>query len=635
MFEIFVVIVLIVLFIMLVSLKGRVTILERQIKGSLVSTSSAVQNPSRPLDVQNSNIDSSLLDFIRAQLKQSVAKSVIVDQLTSNGWTSVDIESAFRMITSGVDTKQAVSTPTQMEPNWSERFAEWIKEDWLMKIGALLLLIGFGWLTSYAFIHEWIGPMGRIALGIIAGALFIILGWWRIQKYIHQGGVFMVIGSTVILLTVFAARELYGFFTPATALMIMFLSTAFVALASVKYNSRALALSSIILAGFAPLLTGSQTQDNIALFSYLLVVTLGTVWIVFVTGRRELTLASLIIVALYSLPHMFTPNAPDTGMLLFFGYIFSIVFFITNTAGIIKLKDKDIMPDLITAAGTGLFLILWIMSSAPEQWRSLILSAWMIVFVVGAFITYKITNRKEPFLVYTGVGVAMLAAATSAELSGATLIIAYTIETTLLSLVSYIILNDSRIASKISYLLVVPVVMSVGSVASSSWNTGVIHKDFFVLFILGLVMLGLGAFYTNILKQNGKNESDQTNSLLLIVGSIYAYVLLWLSLHAAFDNDDQAVMASLFIYTLVGIFTYFYGQKNNMKSLKAYGGVVLGFVVARLLLVDVWNMELSGRIVTFFLMGALLVSTAFLGKRRKAMVDNAQSGITNTPNQNQ
>lgn len=40
----------------------------------------------------------------------------------------------------------------------------------------MLLLIGFGWLTTYAFLNNWIGPMGRIALGIIAGSLFILLG---------------------------------------------------------------------------------------------------------------------------------------------------------------------------------------------------------------------------------------------------------------------------------------------------------------------------------------------------------------------------------------------------------------------------------------------------------------------------
>jgi len=53
-------------------------------------------------------------------------------------------------------------------------------------LGAIILLIGFAWLATYAFAdfaHSWIGPKGRI-LGIAAGVLFIILGWYRIKTYL-------------------------------------------------------------------------------------------------------------------------------------------------------------------------------------------------------------------------------------------------------------------------------------------------------------------------------------------------------------------------------------------------------------------------------------------------------------------
>ena len=120
------------------------------------------------------------------------------------------------------------------EPGAMENLGHWIKEDWLLKLGALLLLIGFGWLVTYAFLNNWIGPMGRIAMGIIAGVAILALGSWRIQSQSHQGKIFLLLGSTVILLTVFAAREIYGYFTPLTALITMFLSTAYVAFVGVK-----------------------------------------------------------------------------------------------------------------------------------------------------------------------------------------------------------------------------------------------------------------------------------------------------------------------------------------------------------------------------------------------------------------
>ena len=54
----------------------------------------------------------------------------------------------------------------------------------------------------------------------------------------------------------------------------------------------------------------------------------------------------------------------------------------------------------------------------------------MIVFAVYFALNYQ---QKEPFYVYAGICIALLAAATSAELSGATLTIAYTIESAVIA----------------------------------------------------------------------------------------------------------------------------------------------------------------------------------------------------------
>lgn len=501
-----------------------------------------------------------------------------------------------------------------------EKFIAWLKEDWLLKLGAFLLLIGFGWLARYAFLNNWIGPMGRIALGIIAGALFLMLGSWRIKDYLNQGGVFLVLGSTTILLTIFAAREIYDFFTPLSALVVMFLSTAYVALSSVKYNSKPLALISLILAGVAPLLTNSPAPDYVSLFLYLFVVIVGAIWIVALTGQRELTAAALVLVAIYSLPHLFSLTSADLGTLLPFAYAFTAIFFITNTAGILKLKGREIIPDLITAGGNGLFLLVWIMAAAPDEWKSLIISAWMIVFATGAFITFRLTQRREPFYVYAGVGVAMLAAATAVELDGAALTIAYTIESGMVALVAWAILKDIHAAEGVSILLLGPIALSLNSLASPLWADSVIHKHFFVLLILGLVLEGLGLFFLPLAKASKDKEAAQVN---MIVGSMYFYALLWLSLHALLRNDDTAVMFSLVVYTIIGLITYFYGLAREKRVLKIYGAVLLGLVVGRLLLVDVWEMKITGRIVTFFIIGALLVSTAFWGRWRKIANDSS------------
>lgn len=499
----------------------------------------------------------------------------------------------------------------------ADRFFKWVREDWLLKLGALLLLVGLSWLTSYAFLHDWIGPKGRISFGLILGTGILALSWWRIKKFVHQGGIFLVLGSTTILVTIYAAREVYDFFTPATALIVMFLSTALVALASVKYNSRSLALSSIILAGIAPLLTNSPTPNHVALFSYLLVVTLGVIWIVFVIGARGLLIAALSMVSFYSLPYLNRVPRSDSSVMLLFAFVFTAVFFVANSAGIVVSKSRKYLADLTAAAWTGMFILSWIMARAPQEWRSLLLAAWMIVFVAGAFWVSRRTKQSAPFYVYAGVGVVLLGAATSAELSGATLTIAYTLECAVVVVLTYLLRRDLRFSQRISALLLIPLSLSFRSFDLYTWQESVFNRHFFVLAVIAITLAGLGLFFRRIAAAEVKTSTRFSNALI-VAGTIYACALLWLTLHSVLERPDLAVAISLLAYTIVGLITYIRGRAAGTKGLVLYGGCMLGFVVLRLLSIDVWKMEVTGRIITFLLVGTLLMSTAFLVKNRQA-----------------
>lgn len=503
------------------------------------------------------------------------------------------------------------------DQEWVERFVLWMKEDWLLKLGGLLLLIGFGWLVSYAFLNNWIGPMGRIVLGFVAGAVFLVLGFWRIQRFAHQGSVFLVLGSTIVLVTTFAARELYDFFTPLTALLVMGMSVAFVALASVRFKIASLSFASLVLAGVAPLLTSSARPDFVGLFWYLLVVVLATLWIVLITGQRSLVLASLVMIALYQFPHLVGVTSANLSVLLLFAYAFAGIFFVVSALGVIVAGMRRSVADVLTAVGNGLLLLWWIMRAVPSEWQSLIIVSWVIVFLAGAFLVFRSTGERQPFYLYAGVSVAMLAAATAVELHGSVLTLAYTIECGIIPLAMYWFTKDIRVAERSSMLIVGPALMSFASMASPLWRQGVFHKDFFVILILGAILIGLGLVFRLLIPDMKEKESRDFSAALIIVGSVFFYILIWLSLGAALRSHDQAVMISLIIYTLIGLVTYFIGNGNDQRTVKLYGGVLLGFVVLRLLLVDVWGMALAGRIVTFFIVGALLMSTAFFGRKHK------------------
>lgn len=521
---------------------------------------------------------------------------------------------------------QNTTAKTGAVGNFFERVSAWLKEDWLIKVGAFMLLIGFGWLTTYAFINNWIGPMGRITLGLLLGTLILLLGFWRINKYLHQGGIFLVLGSTTILLTIFAAREMYNFFTPTAALAVMFTTTALVAFASVRYKTQSLALASMILAALAPLFTNSPKPDYEGLFIYLLIVTIGALWIVALTGWRTLTAAALVLISLYSLPHLFSiVHITDYSVLLMLSFAFAALFFITNTFGVLKAKEGNMETDLVTAGGTGLFLLSWILIAGPDVWKSLLISAWMVLFSLGAFIIFRTTGKREPFYVYAGIAIVMLGAATAQETSGATLTFFYTIESLIIVITAQSFLKDLRITERLSYLLAIPMMLSGSSVSSHIWTTGVFHKDFFALLLLAAACFVLGLLFSEWNKQTNTKENMAAN-VFHTVGSLYTFVLIWKSFHAILPADT-AVMFSLLIYTCTGLFLYFRNieEKNLVRT---YGAVILGFVILRLLTVDVWKMDITGKIITFFLVGTLLMSTAFIGKKKMILIKTDGSEST-------
>lgn len=609
----------------IVNIRARIKRLEERLDNleesiNIQTESELNYQPENQIDQKLENFQP-LIDYIKQQINQGVDREEIKKLLLANGLLESDIEKIFNILFT------QISEEPSLPPSLFSNFIKWLKEEWLLKLGALLLLIGLGWFTTYAFLNNWIGPAGRITLGIILGCLFMLIGHWRIKNYLTQGSVFLVLGSTTILLTIFAARIFYNFFNPISALMIMFLSTAFVAFVSVQYNSRPLSISSLILASIAPLLTNSPGGEQVgtSLFAYLFVVILGAIWIVFLTGQRELTFVSLIIIFLYSLPYFFESNISK---LLPFAYAFAILFFITNTTGILKLKEnKKIVADLITAGGNGLFLLFWTLSAVKDEWVSLSLSFWIVVFTVGGFIIFKITKRREPFYVYGGVGLGLLLAATASELSGPTLTIAYIAETGIIPIIAYLLLQDIKISIRISQLLILPIFLSIESFYSSNWESGILHNDFFTLLILGLTLIGLGLLFWRYLNKLQIADSYfwHITSSLLILGSIYFYSILWLSLHSLLRDGNIAVLISLTIYTIIGIIAYLYGFTNNQNGFRRYGGALVGIVVLRLLFVDVWYMNLTARIITFFLIGALLMSTVFIKPKKKLILENSSN----------
>ncbi len=502
---------------------------------------------------------------------------------------------------------------------------DWMRENWILKLGILMIIAGFGWFVSYAFVHNWIGPVGRITLGFILGAAVTVFGDIRMKKSNSQGAAFLILGSAIILVTVSAARFIHSYFNPFMALLIVFLTASYVTITAMRYNRINLAIVGVLMASIAPMFTNSAIDDVVNRFMYIFVVTISAIWVMFYKNWREVGATSALVVLVYSIIYGLMGNLGiNEDVVLGLAYLLSLIFFVVNIVSICRFKDQANSSDMFMAVINSGLVILWTLSHVGEDIQSLMLAMWMIVFAAGSFVVFKYSGKLQFFYIYSLTAVVYLITATAIELDGSALVFAFIFESAVIAFMGYIVTSKVNIGERLSLLMIGPALMTLQSFDSYRWRDSFMHEDFALILCMGLVLLGVGTYFFMINRDDHPEEKSgmvfRPYSIMMIAGSFYLFGLVWLTTGVIYEAA-VAVMVSLAIYTIIGITSYFFGKKNDRVVYRNYGAFLLLVVVARLVFVDVWDMDLAVRIVTFILIGLLFVSTAFIaGKKHETVI---------------
>lgn len=493
---------------------------------------------------------------------------------------------------------------------------KWLATDWLLKLGAFLLILGIAWFVSYAFAENWIGPVGRVSLGYIFGATMLLFGSWWNKRNPLQATVFMVVGVTAILLTTYAARVVYDFFTPMTALVLMAAATAMMAFSSVIQKIESRAIISIALAAIVPFLTVAHSPSVIGLLLYCFVITAATIWIVSITGWRRLSAVALMVYAIYSLLTMFRYTSDDIFLLRVIIFSFSILFYAVSLITHIKVKIPS-KADYLVSLGNAFLIVLWIQQMDAKDLASMLTTAAALIFFIGAYLLFKSSSKPLVVLEYTAVALALLASAATFELDGPVLSITYSVLVCIGAFLTQAITGKTK-HSQMAAILLIPVFFhSLALWNSSSYSvTGTDNTYLITWWVLAIEASALGYYYYSKGKELSDNEIKNGAAIYLIGGLVMVLLSIWHTLEMMILRADTAHATSLVIYTIIGLFLNIYGKVDSHKKTMLTGGAVLALVVIRLLIVEIWNMDLFQRVIVFSLIGVLLMSTAFIRSKK-------------------
>jgi uncharacterized membrane protein len=175
-----------------------------------------------------------------------------------------------------------------------------IGSQWFNRIGILAVLIGVAWFLKLAFDNHWIGPLGRVLIGLLAGAALIA---WSERFHRRGYAVFSfslkAIGSGTLYLSLWAAFQLYGLIPAGVAFAAMIAVTAFNGYMAWIQDSELLALYAIAGGLSTPLLVSTGGNHEVTLFTYLLILDLAVLVLVALRPWSRLLFVSFVGTALF------------------------------------------------------------------------------------------------------------------------------------------------------------------------------------------------------------------------------------------------------------------------------------------------------------------------------------------------
>lgn len=188
------------------------------------------------------------------------------------------------VITAPSTPKPQFSLLTINKPKQPSDLEKIIGESWINKIGILIVIIGVAIGAKYSIENELISPLTRIILGYLVGVGLLGFGIKLKPKFEGYSAVLVSGSISIFYFITYFAYSFYNLIPQILAFVMMLIFTVFTVFAAIKYNRVVIAHIGLIGAYAVPFLLSSGSGRVDILFSYMLIINLG---ILFISIKRD------------------------------------------------------------------------------------------------------------------------------------------------------------------------------------------------------------------------------------------------------------------------------------------------------------------------------------------------------------
>ncbi len=535
-----------------------------------------------------------------------------------------------------------------------------IGSHWLNRIGITAVLIGVSYFLKFAFDNNWIGPAGRVAIGLLGGIAIVV---WS-QNFRHRGYVIFsyslkTVGIGVLYLSLYAAFQVYSLVPGGVAFIMMFAVTGATALMAWTQDAEILAAFALIGGFSTPLLLSTGQNREVALFAYVVVLDLGALALVILKPWRRLLLLSYfgslgLYIGWYSSFYDVNQVRMTVGFATLFFAIFAVAPLLAQPAA--KGWMSDSVPPLVAVVNAaGYFLQIYIMfeeiGTKDTAWFALALAALYI------FLSRRARGRagnpeaaETVDLLHLALAIGFVTVAIPIRLDAHWVTMGWFVEAAVLLWVA------DRIHSELLNVFVVgALLLGVGRLLliDNFYITRPIFNNRMATYAVAIAVLGAVAWY-------GSRRQDETgrtaaavsvvalNLLALIalsreVADYYSLELTSLRPRGQWDPSawtdwHHVKIARDFTYSALwmayGAMLMAVGFWRRSAFVRWQALVLIAFTIAKVFLYDVSELDRGYRIVSFIVLGALLLAISFVYQRdwlRLSGRSNTSAGSGESP----
>jgi uncharacterized membrane protein len=538
--------------------------------------------------------------------------------------------------------------------NEEEELEGQIGKLWLNRIGIVAILIGVSYFIKYAFDNGWIGPTGRIALGLLAGIALIF--WserFRTRGHVPFSYSLKAVGIGTLYLSLWGAFQVYHLLPPAAAFVAMILVTASTMTLALTQDAEILAAFSMIGGFSTPLLLSTGENHEIVLFSYVALLDLAMLIVARLKPWRRLLVGSFTGTAILYGGWFFSYYSKDqrvvtTLFTLLFAAIFAAIPLLTPLARSRWHAGFSItltVLPLVNAAAV--FLCLnGMYENETLTWFALALAAAYLV-LSGQFkrrIGGEADVVKTINLLHVAIAVAFITIAIPLKLNSHWITLGWLVESAALLYIS--------VQTRTNFLrYFAGVTLSLGIIRLLVWDNfhveTLIFNARFATYLVAIAILGGIVAAADRFASERELPAVRAASILL---NLLALIALTLEASDYFQRQirglnqihdyaaaafHQINLARNFSYSLIwlayGAGLMMFGFRKRSAFVRWQALVLIAFTIGKVFLFDVSELQQGYRILSFIALGGVLMGISYVYHRDWLKLGTSAAKSTEAP----